>query len=257
MKTIDLYDLLDLAPGASEAEIRVAWKSAIADLDPGDRRFRAYNQAAETLLDVEARRAYDQTRTPEVEAEPEVARAEARSPEPPTDQAQPDPDRAEPRSAWPLALLTLLTVMALAASAWLWTSVPTAQEREADVRTAVAAAESAIVPVLSYDHLDLDASQQAAEEVLTSSYAKEYAKFFQVIRDNAPSTKATVTAKVIASGVVRTGDDRVEVLLFVDRPTTNKAQRKPVVYRDQVTVTMVRSGDSWLVDGLKTSPAQN
>ena len=154
-----------------------------------------------------------------------------------------------------MALLLLLAVLPLAADAWLWTTVPTAQHRAAETRAAVAAAESAIVPVLSYDHQDLDASQQAAKEVLTPSYAKEYAKIFQVIRDNAPATRATVTARVISSGVVRTGDDRVEVLVFVDRPTTNKAHRKPIVYRDQVTVTMARRGASWLVDGLKTSPA--
>ena len=46
-----LYDLLDVDRDASDAEIRAAWKAAIADLDPTDRRFRAYNQAAEVLLD--------------------------------------------------------------------------------------------------------------------------------------------------------------------------------------------------------------
>ena len=30
---------------------------------------------------------------------------------------------------------------------------------------------------------------------------------------------------------------------------------EPVVYRDQVTVTMVRGDDGWLVDGLATTPA--
>ena len=34
--------------------------------------------------------------------------------------------------------------------------------------------------------------------------------------------KAMVTAEVVASGIVRSGDDRVQVLVFVNRPTTNK-----------------------------------
>ena len=54
-----LYDLLDVAPDADADEIRAAWKGAIADLGPDDRRFRAYNQAAELLLDPERRAAYD------------------------------------------------------------------------------------------------------------------------------------------------------------------------------------------------------
>ena len=64
-----------------------------------------------------------------------------------------------------------------------------------------------------------------------------------------------VTAEVIASGIVRSGDDRVSVLVFVNRPTTNKQIKQPVVYKDQVTVTLQRVGDSWLVDDLVTSPA--
>ena len=49
-----LYDVLDVAPTATADEIRTAWRSAVADLDPTDRRFRAYNQAAEVLLDPRA-----------------------------------------------------------------------------------------------------------------------------------------------------------------------------------------------------------
>lgn len=68
--TPSLYDLLDVGPDAGADEIRAAWRSAIADLDPSDRRFRAYNQAAETLLDPARRREYDESRAggPDVSA---------------------------------------------------------------------------------------------------------------------------------------------------------------------------------------------
>jgi Mce-associated membrane protein len=61
---------------------------------------------------------------------------------------------------------------------------------------------------------------------------------------------------VVASGIVRSGADRVDVLVFVDRPTTNKLTPEPETYKDQVTVTMQKVGDEWLVDNLVTSPAQ-
>ena len=48
-------------------EIRAAWKTAIADLDPGDRRFRALNEAAEVLLDKDRRAAYDASLEPEAD----------------------------------------------------------------------------------------------------------------------------------------------------------------------------------------------
>lgn len=53
------YDLLDVEPDAATDDIRAAWKSAIADLDPTDRRFRTLNEAAAVLLDEEKRAAYD------------------------------------------------------------------------------------------------------------------------------------------------------------------------------------------------------
>ena len=62
---------------------------------------------------------------------------------------------------------------------------------------------------------------------------------------------------MLASGVVRSGVDRVQVLLFVNRPTTNKQSEEPVIYKDQVTVTMVQRDGDWLVDDLETTPLQN
>ena len=59
---------------------------------------------------------------------------------------------------------------------------------------------------------------------------------------------------MVASGIVRSGEDRVEVLLFVDRPTTNKQQSEPVVYKDQVRVTMELVDGDWLIDDMETSP---
>lgn len=53
------YDLLDVEPDAATDDIRAAWKAAIADLDPTDRRFRTLNEAAAVLLDEKKRAAYD------------------------------------------------------------------------------------------------------------------------------------------------------------------------------------------------------
>ncbi|MGH3353045.1 MAG: hypothetical protein ACRDPS_20450 [Nocardioides sp.] len=53
------YDLLDVEQDAATDDIRAAWKSAIADLDPTDRRFRTLNDAAAVLLDDKLRAAYD------------------------------------------------------------------------------------------------------------------------------------------------------------------------------------------------------
>ena len=110
--------------------------------------------------------------------------------------------------------------------------------------------------MLSYDYEHLEADQRAAQALMTGSYREEYDKLFTVLEENAPQTQTKVTASVVASGIVRAGDDRVQVLVFVDRPTTNKLSAEPVVYKDQVTLSMQLVDGEWLVDDLVTSPVQ-
>jgi Mce-associated membrane protein len=247
------YDVLDVAPDASEPEIRAAWKSAIADLDPSDRRFRVLNQAAEVLLDRKGREAYDaELATAGPEADADAA----------TDEVAPASEPAATArrtdwvpAGWLLVAMAVVAALVVGACAAIYAG-DTSDATVADAtRQAQAAAERAIVPVLSYDATDMAGSQQAADAYLTADYRKEYDKLFAVLEENAGRTGTVVTAEVVASAVVRSGDDRVSVLLFVNRPTTNKQVKNPVVYKDQVTVTMQQVGDSWLVDNLVTSPA--
>jgi len=251
MTTPNWYDLLDVEPTATSDEIRAAWRGAVADLDPTDRRFRVYNRAAEVLLDDDRRAAYD--------AELGALAAD----EPPAEET-PRPEPVEgsaaasgPRTWWavPGWLLTAvagLTAMAVAFVLVLLTR-PSSASVEDDTQAAQSAAERAVVPLLSYDAHHLDQSQAQATPYLTDNERQQYDKLFAVIRQNAPRTGTVVHAKYLASGIVRSGTDRVDVLVFVNQMTTNKQHPKtPVDYKNQVTVTMAKVGDQWLVDGLNT-----
>jgi Mce-associated membrane protein len=256
-----LYDLLDVDPTASDAEIRAAWKAAIADLDPTDRRFRAYNQAAEVLLDPERRAAYDAELAAEQdESEPAPEQVE-HDPAPLDVDAEPAPDAPKRQGrevpavpGWLLIGLAVITVAVIAAAAYFW-SQPSDSAIEDATREAQSTAERAIVPVLSYDVTTLDDDQAAGRAYLTDDYRKKYDELFGVLRANGDQTGTKVSTKVVSSGIVRSGEDRVEVLLFVGRPTTNKQQTEPVVYKDQVRVTMELVDGEWLIDTLETSPA--
>jgi Mce-associated membrane protein len=152
-----------------------------------------------------------------------------------------------------LVAVACVLALALGAAGWLLT-FPTDSAVADDTEAAQAAAERAIVPLLSYDAHHLDQSQAAAEPYLTADEKQQYDKLFAVIRQNAPRTGTVVRAKYVASGIVRSGTDRVDVLVFVDQVTRNKQHPKvPVVYRNQATVTMAKVGDTWLVDGLTTN----
>ena len=264
------YDVLDVDPTSSESDIRAAWKQAIAELDPSDRRFRLLNQAAEVLLDHDRRATYDAEL---LAAELDAGRrgyADSAVPETAPERNRKDretsgePDVSTARTAgWVVPGWLLVTVAAVAAlvvgACFVLAATAPSDASIADAtRDAQASAERAIVPILSYDGSktgDLEADQRAAEGFMTSDYREEYAKLFEVVKSNAPGTGTKVTAEVVASGIVRSGEDRVSVLVFVNRPTTNKQMTDPVVYKDQVTVTMQKVGDDWLVDDLLTSPA--
>lgn len=273
------YDLLDVSREASTDEIRAAWKVQIADLEPGDRRFDTLNRAAKMLLDPPAREAYDAglaepAQVPalagdgaptltDVETDRERSRlVRQRSRDQARIRRTRDKEQRADRPArtagdvpsWLLTGLGVLAAGLVAATAWMWTSGDEGDDSAA--REAQVAAERAVVPVLSYDYETLEGDQRAAQALMTGGYREEYDKLFTVLEDNAPQTQTRVTADVIASGIVRAAADRVQVLVFVDRPTTNKLNAEPVVYKDQVTVAMQLVDGEWLVDDLTTSPVQ-
>lgn len=260
------YDLLGVDPSASEGEIRAAWKAAIDDLDPTDRRFAVYSRAAEVLLDPQRRAAYD-AEVAAAEPEPEPEPEPALDPEPATvpGSTAADPERTpEPtpgsRSgwrtvpAWLLGVVAVLTAGVLVAVGVIWVKVPSDAAVEQSTSDAEAAAERAVGPILSYDYRHLDEDKQAADSYLTADYRKQYDDLFAVVKQNATRTKTVVTAQVIASSIVRSGTDRVEVFLFVDQPTTNAQHKTPVVFKNQVRAQMEQVGGQWLVDCLITSP---
>ena len=309
------YDLLDVDPSASTDEIRAAWKAAIADLDPTDRRFRTLNEAATVLLDDGKRSAYDA----EVAArEAEAVEAEPADPTDPTTGADPEAiveesadaadesaDAAEEEPAeeegeqrarqrrrrlpaiptWVLAALAVLTAAAVVAVVVTLVrggghDVVTAAndndttstldtnygakishdhttQIEEHAEGVLAAAKAAAVPILSYDYRHMDAAQQQAHAHMTTNYRKQYDKLFAVLRQNAPQTKVVVKALApLDAGIVRVSDDRVQVLLFVDMPTTNAKSSKPIPYQNYATFTMARQDGKWLVDAITTKPAE-
>jgi Mce-associated membrane protein len=246
------YDLLGVEPDASPEELRAAWKSGIADLDPGDRRFRTLNEAAEVLLDPDRRAAYDATlpsaTVAEAPAEPALV-----EPVQTADAGAPEPTRTRGTvPAWLLGALAALVALLLACAGYLLTQPADAAVADA-TREAQLAAERGATTILAYDYRHLDQDQQAAGELMTPAYRKKYDALFAQIAANAPDLKVVVTVEVVASGVVRSGDDRVQVLVFVNRPTLRKDQTEPEIFRDQVVMTMVKSGEDWLVDDMDTN----
>ena len=270
--TPSLYDLLDVDESASTDEIREAWKAAIADLDPTDRRFRAFNQAAETLLDPERRSAYDAelaaAEPAEVESdvtpEPEAVEREPEQEAEPDDEPEPEPAAAEPAprsvSGRALAAAGALALAAIAGTVWIWTQpgasgdVDQYQDREEAAQQAAAVAEKAIDSVLSYDYRHLEDDVARAAPYFTDDYAAEYRSLIEELGPQAESAKLVVEGSSIATGIIRSGDDRAEILVFVNQESTRDGtENEPL--KMWVTLTMVGDGDGWLIDKMKVDTA--
>ncbi len=263
--SISLYDLLDVDEGATADQIRTAWKAAIADLDPTDRRFRAFNDAAGVLLDEEKRAAYDaelaadrsgDEETAGTVEEPPVAQPESRS------EAARGKDEGETTEVtaarvgsgpptWSLAVAAAAAVLALALAIVVLTwpgSVggespadrqESADQVEEDARDAVAAAATAIPEILSYDYRTIDADFAEAAKYLTDEFAAKRTALFEqkadsgrTLRDEAVATKTVVTAAVAATGLTRVseGGDRATVVVYLNQDSQKgKTAARPLL----------------------------
>ena len=285
--TLSLYDVLDVEPTASPEEIRAAWKSAIADLDPGDRRFRAYNQAAEVLLDPERRSDYDselagtaesvepEAVEPEAPIEPEpVVPAEPEpkpDPEPvaapesvaepgPEPEPEPVPEDQPPAIAtWLLAAVGVVAAAVLATTLVLWFTVdrdaePSSAETEKNAGEALAAAEQAAAPVLSYDYRTFDEGLVDAQSYMTTDYRAEHSELMSDLRSDILKQKLIVEAQLQGSGIVRVTGDRADILVLINQ-VTQKADTKDFVLPVWATLQMVEEDGTWRVDSITNEGA--
>jgi Mce-associated membrane protein len=287
VSTVDLYSVLGVERDAKTDEIRTAWTTAVAGLVPTDPSFRVFNQAGEILLDPARRTKYDA----ELASAEAAAVPAGDVPDRPQEAAQSLPRSGvgvsagplseaaalTPRSGsgllagerlqgaswvptWLLATLLALTLIVGGAAVFFADNIGrsvlpdrSAPAGAANLDDAVSAAEAAVVPVLSYDYRHLAADRKAALSWMTDDFADDYRKTFTIIEQNAPTTKTIIKAEVVGSAVGSAEGNEVNVLLFINRPTSNKATPTPTVFRDQVTLQMVRSGSKWLVGDMKTS----
>lgn len=285
------YDLLDVEPDAATDDIRAAWKSAIADLDPTDRRFRTLNEAAAVLLDEKKRAAYDAelAALEEEAAEDEAAGEVEDAPEPEDEEADAEAKESGGRTlpalpTWGLIAAGALALAAVVAAGVVFfgqVKVDTVSNNNVTTSTvegavgkqitrnhqllveeqgadALEAAKKAVVPLLSYDYSKMDESKSKAHDVMTKDYREDYDRLFAVLVDNVPETKTVVkTLAPVDAGVIRVSEDTVQILVLVDRQVTNAQRSTPIGYQEYAMLTMAKVGDEWLVDKVETRPSKD
>ncbi|MFZ5850806.1 MAG: hypothetical protein ACOYY2_05365 [Actinomycetota bacterium] len=157
------------------------------------------------------------------------------------------------RVPWGWLVWTLLALTVVLSGAAGFAGYQVWQERRVDgARTAaLAAARTAAPVVLSYDYRWLDQDFAAARNLLTGAFRDQYDKTTaDVVRPTATQYQAVVKAQVVEASVVAASRDRVVTLLFVNQTTTSTRLQGPRLDISRVRLTLVRSGDRWLVSAI-------
>lgn len=268
----NLYDLLNVDETADAAAIRAAWKGAIADLDPTDRRFRAYNDAAGVLLDQDKRTAYDAelaSARAEEETPDEAAAGDAPVEEEPAEVPLEEPAASEVPAAmasagpplWAIAVAAVAAVVAvvLAGLAIAAPDVKPRAEQAAQLTTVGDQVEQLladkVVPAMSYDYRTLGTNLSDLQQYMTPAMAAKQAKLWKALTPEAKKQHIVVDSHVPAdapgTGLKRVSEDgdRAVVLAFIDQDI-RKLASAPASLHMWATFVLAKdpaTGD-WLVD---------
>jgi len=281
--TPDPYEVLGIAPDASEAQVRKAWRKKTSAAGPGTSEFAALNAAAELLLDADRRQAYDgqlaaarvadrEVATP---AETAVESAPAVAPE-----AKPLRSRSVSLSGWSgtVAIAGVLAVIAIALAIWQGINyanrpTPTAgpgtggvaagnfQQPQSNQDAAVAAVTTGLPAVLSYNYTSMQAALANGKRFLTAKAQPGFVASFQRLINGGPipgcknalppiaTRKTVVTATVVGAGVVSVSGSNAQIGAFVNQVTTTATQAA-VTTQNRVLVNLVKQNGSWLIDSM-------
>jgi len=168
-------------------------------------------------------------------------------------------ERSPARSGTLSAVLAVLLVVGLVATALLGLQYRDA-DRTRQARTgALAAAQKAAPVILSYDYRHLDRDFAAASGHLTGSFRDKYRKTTsKVVQPTAKKyrgvVKATVakppSGKASAVSAVSASPDRVVVLLFMNQISNSTRVSGPRLDLNRVRMTLVQVSDSWKVSAV-------
>lgn len=241
------YEILGVAPEATDDEIREAWRAKTA-AGPGTPRFADFNAAAGVLLDPKRRAEYDRSIAPEpAKAEAETAGG----------------SRIRPPARVFALMALFLVVVGLVVAAIVAQSEAAKGGDVASARTEALVQVNAAIPSMSYDYSTNTTPQVSAGRYMTPSYRAKYEQLVDYgvkLPSGEPgrlvSQKASAAFAVKDAAVLTATAKEVSVLVYVNETEKNAGQ--PVtqcggggICQNRVVVTLVKTDGQWLIDNLK------
>ena len=142
----------------------------------------------------------------------------------------------------------LLGSAVVAGAVYWWLFRPDQLTNEAAQQKVIAAAKEGIEAALSYSPENLDNDLATAKSHMTGQFLDYYSDFTKNVVTPAAKEKGVKTeANVARAGVSEMHPDQADVLVFVNQVTTSKARPTPALATSTVLVTLVKSGDRWLI----------
>jgi len=114
--------------------------------------------------------------------------------------------------------------------------------------SALGAARTDAVELAGYNYRHLNQDFGAVLAHSTASFQRSFAQSSNALKSTLSRYHATAVAKVVSAGLVSATTSRAVVLVFLDQKITNSTQKNASTDRSQVEITLVKPGDSWLIN---------
>ena len=172
--------------------------------------------------------------------------------------SQPTPRRSR-RDLLPVVVLALFAAASIAVGAFLLIDGLKESGGKGDVETAhtraASAAGSAAETIFSFRYDKLDDHLTTSKALMTPKFAKDFDKIAPALTELAPQRKIVVEAVAREAAALPCGSgcsaDKADVLVFLDQGRLVGESKTPTVFANRVKVSMVRSGDDWLVADIR------
>lgn len=108
----------------------------------------------------------------------------------------------------------------------------------------------ALQRIFSYSYDNVEASEQAAREVLTGAAVADYEKLFDQVKARAPGQKLVLSTVVATTGVRSLNENTAHLLVFLDQAATRVDTEKSSGSAAVLSVDAERKDGTWKITRL-------
>ena len=120
---------------------------------------------------------------------------------------------------------------------------------------AVSAAGTAAQTIFSFSSDKLPEHESASKALMTTSFAKDFAKVAPALTEVTENRKIEVKAVAREAAPLACGDEcsptKVGVLVFLDQARLVGSSKEPTVFANRIAVSMVKTDDGWRVNNIR------